>query len=335
MLAGGNVACGTSTTGTGTLTCAAVPTAVGAVDLYTWLTALGFSSGKVLNAPLTIIEYTDSTFTKPSQQESGIYTVTLGASLAATTIARTTIMSSEIVGTPSYDATSAPAAINIGTAANVLIFPSANEWAVPAFSPYYDETVGTTFGITTLPSLWAYAPNVNFLLSTDGSGTDWYGKFALVRPVFAKVMRAYVNAAYSGTTGTPISAAYGRIYQIGTDGKPGRLLVDFGSFGTNPLNATGVISATASTGVLLMPGEYWTDFFATFSGAGGTVVNPKIYAQNNGLITAWNLSAASGRPCQIATGGSSSASDPANVTGWAESAVNTNQGAPFLGIAKA
>jgi hypothetical protein len=126
---------------------------------------------------------------------------------------------------------------------------------------------------------------------------------------------------------------YGRLYGMGSDGKPGRLLCDFGSFGTNPMS-TGSTSvprtATASTGVYLPPGEYWANLFVTLAsetthpamGAVTTGFNGSIF-QTIGTTGYTNVT-------RLATGAVSTAPDPANVTGWA---LGAGTEVPAIGFA--
>lgn len=318
LIRGENICAGTSTTGTGTLTFAATPAAVGALSLYQWLTAVnGFTNGKVLLVPYTIIEYTDATFATPSQVETGIGTITLGASNAATTLARTTVQTTQ---TGSTYLEKAPTALNIGTAANVLIFIGVNAWSIPAMSPYLDESLVDTYGVgeLALGATTNYTPN-----SVGATGDDFWRLMYIPRPVFVQVARFNVTTAYGGTTGVPVSTAFSRLYQLGTNGKPDKLLIDFGSYGTNPLNSTGIKSATAATGMLLTPGEYWHSQLMTWSGATGTVTHA-VLRGHNPVHTALQYSGVNHKANQLATGGSNPAPDPANVTGWANDGANNN-----------
>lgn len=315
MLRGENIACGTSTTGTGTLTCAATPSGVGALDFLQWLTAInGFTTSKVLLVPYTLIEYTSNVLAVPSQIETGIGTLTLGASIAATTLARTTVLATQ-TGT-TYDE-SAPTAITIGTAANTLIFIGQNAWGTQVIAPYLDQSLDDTYGVCGAlsgnPGSWTP--------SADGATTNEFWSLELfLKPVFAKVARVNVTTAYSGTTGVPISGAFAALYQVGSDGKPGRLLVDFGTFGANPLNSTGIKSATAAgAGALITPGEYWQRLYLSWSGATGTVTQAVLRSSPH-VRTAHNLVGANWKTVKLSTGGSTAASDPANVTGWSNGA---------------
>lgn len=319
MLRNDTIICGTSTTGTGTLTLAACPAPPGGIDPYAWLTAtgVGFTNGNALFISYCLIEYTDSTFSTAKQFEKGIGTLTLGASLTATTLARTTVQqtatSLNTTGAPTY---ASPTAISIGTAANVLVFigPSAAE--MMAYPPYYDTTTTGLDGLGIPPVQCGGAANGS-TLST--SGADYYTIFEWHVPMVVKRCSMVVHTAYSGTTGTPVSSAYARIYQINSAGRPGKLLADFGSFGTNPLNTAANIQTGALTnGVLLLPGEYFFDFACSFTGATGTVTGPQMFTTQN-FPRKGRLGTRSGITVMsmLATGATlGAAPDPANLTGY-------------------
>lgn len=325
-LRGANIVTGTSSIGTGTLTAAACPAAVGAVDLHVYLTSLGFVNGNALLLPLKIVEYTDNTFAKPKFVEEGWYTVTIGASVTAMTIARTTPQITSDANGNAYDDTT-PTAITIGTAANTLIFmgPGAND--ALTISPYFETTLGDNIGFAT--NAGKASVSTFTAISTDGTGKDWYWEILLLRPLLVKRMTLRVTTAYTG--GTPVSTAYARIYAVNTSGRPGKLLLDLGAVGgANPLNATGNIStAVHTTGLWLPPGIYIGNLFATFTGGtGGPALQSYLYNLCTGML---GLSAGAPISVTLATGGSSSAADPANVTSYAASAM-TSASMPFYGL---
>jgi hypothetical protein len=321
MLRNDTVICGTSTTGTGTLTLAACPAPPGGIDLYAWLTATGFAftSGNAVLISYMLIEYTDSTFATAKQYEKGVGTVTLGASLTATTLARTTVQqvasSLNATGTPTYVS---PSAISIGTAANTLVFIGPGVADMPAYCPYYDTTTAGIDNIGVAPVLTGGTANGNSLAN---STYDYYSVFEWRVPMVVKRCSMRVLTAYAGTGGTPISSAYARIYQINSAGRPGKLLIDFGAFtGTNPLNTAQNIQTNALTnGILLLPGEYFFDFVPVFSGASGTITNPAMVTMQNqprygrmGTYQGIPIIAASASGATAGT-----APDPANLTGYA------------------
>lgn len=327
MVRGENIVSGTSTTGTGTLTLAACPSGVGAIDHDVFLKAKGFVSGDVIPIAYVVTEYTDNTFATPSKLEVGKGRVTLGAAIANATLTRDTIQVTQTGG--AYN-DQAPSAISIGTAANTLVSIDASAADLWANNPYFDNVSGDALGLS--PLAINYASGTLGVLGTDGTGTDWYWKFYLQKPLSKIRATLRVITAYGGTTGTPASTVYGRIYYPNSSGKPGKLAVDLGSFGTNPLNATGYISTGLATGKTLLPGEYFFDLFATFTGASGTVTNPVLASQSCFLPTFFRFVGTQvlGQATAIATGGSSTASDPANTTGWAASAGVNVQVNPYL-----
>jgi hypothetical protein len=276
--------------------------------------------------PLKIIEFTDNTYAKPKLVEEGWYTVTIGAALTNMTIARTTPQITSDANANAYDDTT-PTAISIGTAANVLIFmgPGANDaLSVP---PYFETSLGDNIGFATNLGKTSVGSVCN--LATDLTGKDWYWEILLLRPLLVKRLTVRVTTAYTGAS--PVSTAYARIYAVNSSGRPGKLLLDLGALGgANPLNATGNIStAVHSTGLWLPPGVYFGDLFATFTGGSA---GPVLQAQSSNLTTG-TMGMNAGVPISmlIATGGSSTASDPANVTGLAISAI-TSTACPFYGL---
>ena len=281
MLRGENVICGTSTTGTGTLTLAATATPPGGVDfdVFARTTGIGFGNSAVVLVSYTIIEYTSSAFTTAKSQEKGIGTLTLGSSsgIANCTLARTTVQqkSTSLDSQPAAYTVSAPTAISIGTAANTLVFIAANASEVPAFSPYFDAT-GTagcsdTAGVLPLGHATGTAP----VSSTYANNDQVYVSFVWAVPMLAKRASISVQTAYAG--GTPVSNAYVRLYDIATTGRPGKLLYDFGLLGSAnaSMNATGIVSTGASgSGFFMLPGDYYMALCVSKSGGTG---GPAVY----------------------------------------------------------
>jgi hypothetical protein len=319
MLRGENILCGTSTTGTGTLTLASPPAPPGGVDPYTWL-SLWYSSGGVHLIPYKIVEYTDSTFATFKQAEQGIGTITLGASLTATTLARTTVLETQ-TNAPAYN-TASPSAISIGTAANVLVFMGAGASDVMQANPYYETSLGDAVGFFPDRSFSNALVNYSLPASTPN---ELFIPFRLSKPLQVKRASMYVSAG--GGTGC-VSTAYFRIYEIGANGRPGRLLIDLGAIGgPNPLINTGMIStALASPGVFLPPGDYFASFYFTgaTSGSGNaTISSSNTYNNGSGVLgSAYQFNSS---PWASGTGGTNPAPDPASLTGYS---ISVNWGGP-------
>lgn len=316
------IGCGTSTTGTGTITLAAVPATVGLVDPYAWATTtgIGFVNTNAILVPYIIKEFTDTTFSKPKNTEKGWGTLTLGANLAATTLVRSKVQFTWSANGDTFTA-SAPTAITIGTAANVLVFVGPSAGDIPNWTPYYG-TAGDNLGA---------GPAFSGIISSAASQTiasafDYYQLFEWRVPMLVKRASLRISTAYTG--GTPITNAYIRLYAVGSDGRPGKLLYDFGLVGTTnaSFNSTGNVSTgAAGNGYLLLPGEYFLDMVLIKSGGtGGPAVTT---AASGGLIASGRMGSNSMIPAwsSFASGGTAGAGpDPANVTGYTTQAVLNN-----------
>src|SRR6266704_3538593 len=269
MLRGENIICGTSTTGTGTLTLAATPVPPGGIDfdVLARATGIGFGNSAAVIVSYTIIEYTDSSFASAKQQEKGLGTLTLGGSSGITnaTLARTTVQqtATSLNSQPATYTVSAPTAITIGTAANTLIFIGVGAADTIAFEPYIDATTGTG---------WVgpiQGRNTGNGVVSDvfaASLQDTYIPFYWATSMLVKRIAIEVKTGTGGGT----SNAYGRIYAVGSDGRPGKLLYDFGLIGTANSSLTNdnasITSGASGNGYLLLPGIYFLDLIASYSG---------------------------------------------------------------------
>jgi hypothetical protein len=328
MIRGDNIICGTTTTGTGTLTLAATPVPPGGIDfdVFARATGIGFTNSAVILVSYTIIEYTDATFATAKATEKGIGTLTLGASagIANATLARTTKQSSatSLDASPATQNIAPATGISIATAANTLVIIGASAADLLAFSPYFENTTGDQNG--TVPLQCPYNGSGN-IVGFGGSfdiltAVDYYAPFIWVTPMLVKRVTLHPSVAYSG--GAPVSNAYARIYQINSSGRPGKLLYDFGLLGSanTSLNSTGLAaSGAAGNGYFLMPGEYFFNFTCVLSGG---VTAPRLYS--GALVSSGKLSGGSNLVNGIAplgqataTGSSgATAADPANITGY-------------------
>lgn len=313
MLRGDNIVCGTSTTSTGTLTLAATPSGIGAIDPYVAFSGMGLGTSNGVPVPYTIIEYNDTTWAVIKQLESGTGLLTIGANIGATTLARTTVMNTDVIATPAYNF-NAPSAINIGTAANVLVLIGPNAWGSMTCSPWYDATSGDALGITGRLS-GGNTSNTTSLVS----GTAMWFLVTLEVPILCKRLYTRVSTAYTSAT----SNLYGRIYAKGSNGRAGKLICDYGGFGTagSALNATGNISTgAASNPPFLCPGPYWVEIVMVSSGTSGgpPVLRAATYVNDGGAGT----TSLSNAVYATSTGESSSASDPASFTAYTLSTGN-------------
>lgn len=316
------IGCGTSTTGTGTLTMAAVPSGVGLVDPHVWAetTGIGFVSGNAILVPYIIKEFADTTFSKPKNTEKGWGTYTLGASLTADTLARTTVQETWSANADTFTV-SGPTAITIGTAANVLVFIGPSATDIPYWGPYFEGSLGDNLGVE--PASVIDGPLTSSVAIV--SATDYFHPFEWRVPMLVKRASMRVSTAYA--TGTPVSNAYARIYAFNSSGRPGKLLYDFGLFGSSgtSLNSLGNVSTGASgNGYFLTPGEYIYNFIAILSG--GSTAPHMACPQSVRMISSSRFGTTSMLMNNAATstsGTGTPAADPANTTSYAVQ-QNTN-----------
>lgn len=315
MLRAESCICGTSSTGTGTLALSACPTPPGGTDLYQAFNAQSLGTATSIPISYTIIEYTANTFLTATKQEKGVGSLTLGANLAASTLARTTVQQTAInmESTSTYD-TSAPTPINISTAANVLVFIGASASDLMACSPYFDTTLPSSDALGALP--------VNMggsALSSSGSGVtlvsgrDHYIPFEWRVPMLVKHM--HLNVGVRNTTGAVL---HGRIYAMGANARPTKLLYNFGRFNgaggstSAPVGVTGnIVTSATGSGFYLGTGEYFIDLY--YSGGFGPQLSTFQQSYSTGRL---GYGSGIGVPLVLtATGGTTSAGDPANITG--------------------
>ena len=325
MLRGENIICGTTSTGTGTLSLAATPASVGATDLdvLARTTGIGFGNNAAILASYMITEYSDSTFKTPIQMEKGVGTLMLGASsgIANATLARTTLQqtATSLNAQPATYSVSAPSAINIGTAANTLVFIGASSSEVPSYSPYFDSTHGSHNGV--VPPCGKFNGGGSTL--SLASGTENFFEFCWQVPMLVKRVTFHVSSAYTGGT-SDVNAA---LYDFTTGGQPGKLLYDFGEVGTSGASfaATGAIASGASgNGYKLDPGDFVLRVLAVFSGGSGTPQLATFSGSNmppplsNGRFGTVNFNfTVEPAVCVQSTGGViGAAPDPANLTGY-------------------
>jgi hypothetical protein len=318
MIRGENVICGTSTTGTGTLTLAACPHPPGGADFYATFTGMGLGTSQGTPVSYTIIEYTDPSFSTALAMEKGIGLLTLGASITASSLARTTpqMKGTSLNGTPSISYGSANVTLtgySIVTAANTLVFIGASACDLPAFG---------------LPWFWAGGDNkgtppFGMLTGQSAAGaltyaTEYYHPFYWTVPMLVKKVTAYV--ATVDTTATT-NNLYGRLYAANSSFQPGKLLYDFGLMGTSnaSLKTAGMVSsAVGAQGIWLLPGVYFMDFLPVNTGTAGAPAlggaGERIRVCNSGVFGSF---AATGFTFSATGGVGGAAPDTANVTGYA------------------
>ncbi len=304
MLRAEHCICGTSTTGTGTLTLAACPQPPGGTDLYQAFQVQALGTSVAIPVSYTIVEYTGTDFLIATKQEKGVGSLTLGASITATTLARTTVQQTATgMSTPTatYDLTS-PTAISIATAANVLVFIGASATDLSVCSPYFDTTLAASDGLGAFPVNAGGTLTGNITLT---AARDHYCLFEWRIPKLVKGVR--INLVTPGSIGT----AFGRIYAVGANARPTKLLYDFGSIGLLGSTTGTKASSTGGAGFYLQAGEYFLDIMA-FSG-NNAVIAGYTNAYNSGRL---GYATGIGMGLMLsASGASTVGGDPANVGG--------------------
>ncbi len=313
MLRAEHCICGTSTVGTGTLTLAACPAPPGGTDLYQAFQVQGLGTSVAIPVSYTIVEYTGSDFQIATRQEKGVGLLTLGASITATTLARTTVQQTAtgMTGAATYDVTS-PTAIAIATAANVLVFIGASSTDLVPSNPYYDVTLtgSDTLGGCPVNAGSSVTGNISIARNNDNYNLFEWRIPTLVRTVTVKLTSPYTNT----------SKIYGRLYAVGLNARPTKLLWDFGSGGLSVITGNYALSV-GGTGFYLQPGEYFLDLMLASSSAGPATFAGFSQPYNTGRLGYGT--AIGGAALQInASSASTLAGDPANVSGISMASSN-------------
>lgn len=313
------IACGLSTGGTGTQTLAAPPSGMNSVDPYAALSGNGWGTSVGVPVAYSIVEYTDATFALPKQSESGVGTLLLGASISATTLARTkplqtvTSMNSQpaMVGGQK----SAPSAIDIGTAANALVFIGPTSWQMQRSLTAY-----ATSGVSgaALDGVCPFQGAVN-----AGTNANWQNQRAVYQRVllgFSGLIKSVSWYAQTGAGAASTQTMDGAIYAVGSDGRPGKKLLNFDQNSSLPANLN-TLTATTQGAVFFFAGYYYMGFLPQFGG--GTTPNVRCATS----VAPSPLGTASGSAFgPMAKGTVSSVTtldDPATLTGFTGDLVTT------------
>lgn len=300
---GENIVCGTATTGTGTLTLAACPSAIGGINP---VTAFGTSGSPQI--PYTLIEYTDGTFAKPLQGETGVAPLTLASSIGSATLARNPITTWSTSG-PSYGGgSSAPAAISIGTAANCLVFIGANAHDIVR-PMHFTAALGDGLGIGVAQG--SILGGTNFAVVTS---VIYYQAVRIEHSGLIQSASIMFSTAITSPASSSFSLA---LYDVGSDGLPGALLIDFGAITSNPASTTGIKTCQAAAARFITAGTYYLALLPIWSGGSGAL---NIRMGRGGIATPFgtNLGSLNGpiRICWTAAGQTWSGAwpDPASPT---------------------
>lgn len=299
--------CGTTTAGTGALTLAAPPAAINGADPYAAFSGMGLGTTTGFLVPASIVEYTDSTLQHELQSESGLYTLKFGANLAASTLARTLIFQT-VTSMNSQPATvngptgSAPTAITIGTAANVVVYFGPVAWlARQSFSSYV--TASGSDGLGVCPTQFTQANGTNAAYT---SGTVVYQRVEIATSMWIKSVSLWMVTAFGGTSCT-LSCA---LYEVGSDGNPGKKLLNFANNTTIPTNAN---TLAATTALWVPAGTYYLGIL--YVGVGQTTAPNGRQANSVAASPLGTCGTSAVGPSPLATVAAQSAlNDPATLT---------------------
>jgi len=239
----------------------------------------------------------------PYTIEDGDRETGIGYLSDATTFVRSTIHDTLVSGT--YDNT-APTAINVTTAAKLMITASASGTFC---HPNASAGLGDAAGINLCPAAGAWDQG----LSLAASGTAmfipviWFASKTITR----LGVRLQVVAGSAGA-----SSCTAALFHVGTDGKPGRRICSFGDLGDMRTTAAGTIMQTPalSPAVFLPPGVYYLGLLPTYTGTA-----PQIRSTAGaGMIQSTGLvGSTSGQQYLWGTVSAGNLNDPPTTTGFA------------------
>lgn len=291
MIGGNNIACGISSTGTGTLSLAACPASFGAVDPDVWArNALNLGNSATVRVRYEVIEFTDSTFASPKQTESGIGVLTLGA---AAGVANCTL-SRDYVLEKATNLDVQPAAISLGEAGNTSGLPSASVMIIGTaanclvmFSNDIRDAIGA------MPAnYWGVSPDTGYSgiapLSTapgysgfsPSNGVAYFCPIWMPQTAIIKTVKFKFYSSVSSPTSSSVQAklfdVFGRNAQGYAMGMPGKIITDFGGIGngydaTNPAGTNGIYSITGASQALIRSGFYFLGIVVSWAGGTGSV----------------------------------------------------------------
>lgn len=240
-----------STGGTSTLTCSA----------QTGYPALSKAFTGTRLVDYTIAEYTSSAKTQLSKAETGV-----GSYNTSTEVLTRTKILSTWDGTtylPNPGSATAPTALSFGTTSaniDIMIGPTASTGQITI--PFVMGSVASVASGLGLPPL----NQTNGTTASFGTGTVFYW------PVFiangTPISKFTIRETTSLTGGTPTVEM--AIYEVASDGSPGKRLIAFGTLTPGTANTT-YTSAPIATPVSLAPGWYWAAYLYVANGATGSL----------------------------------------------------------------
>lgn len=231
-----------STGGTGALTCAA--------QTGYPLVSEAFTGTRFVE--YTIVEYTSSAKTQPSKAETGIGSYVTSTEVLTRTKVLSTWDATDYL--PKFGTATAPTALSFGTTSaniDIMVGPMAAGSIPPV--PFQAGAVGSVNdGLGMLPMNFIMPSSTSSIL-TNGRATYFPALIAQTAPISKASVRVTTGATAAGGTPSTFSLA---IYEVGSNGLPGKRLIDFGSLG-RPTTTGSTLTATLGTPVFLSPGWYF------------------------------------------------------------------------------
>lgn len=288
-----------STGGTGALTCSAQTGWASPANAFTGTRYIQYA----------IAEYSSGAKTQLVNLETGI-----GSYVTSTNVLTRTLVLSTWNGTtylPNPGSAAAPSALSFGTASaniDVTIAPIAGG-QLPALPFLMAAAAGLSDGAGTSP--------LNMLPSgsaTLGSGVVYYVPilWAMATPLSQFSFYCITGTTLSGGAPTMDCA----VYEIGSDGKPGKRLIAFTRAAGIFAPSTLYISAALATPVALTPGWYYQGVLFQAGGATG------VFKQASGLFLGTSpMGSYLGVPNSIGVATQTALNDPATAPTAASSII--------------
>jgi hypothetical protein len=200
-----------------------------------------------------IREWTDSTKTVLSLWERGIGSYNTSTEVLTRSKVLYTWSGSAYL--PKFGTATAPTAISFGsTAANIDIMFNLLVGQPLGGLPFVYGTVASVADGLGVPQI-SVATSSSATLSPS-TGVVYYTPIYLqtLGPLSQASIRVTTGATAAGGTPSTLSVA---IYEIATDGTPGKKLVDFGSLGRPTTSNATITNSAIATPIYIYPGWYW------------------------------------------------------------------------------
>jgi hypothetical protein len=232
-----------STGGTGALTCTA--------QTGYPIVSKAFTGTRIIE--YSIAEFTDSSKSQLSKAETGIGTYNTATEVLTRTEVKTTWDGTTYL--PNPGSSTAPSALSFGTTAaniDIVVTPIVST-VLGGGSFVYGQVTSVSDGLGVGPGFFSITSGT---ISLQASGTVLY------TPWYVTTARRYSRAAVRCTSaatagGGAASTLNCALYEVGSNGAPGKQLINFGNLGRLTTANVTYQSAAVATPVFLVPGWYY------------------------------------------------------------------------------